>query len=60
MGDGGSQDQKDRSPYHEQGWGLLQTIIIVHQVAGEENVAVCHKWHSTSALMMPIVIVWQS
>ena len=48
--------QKDRSPGHEQGWGVPPTTIIVPQVVGKEDVTVCHKWHSTSALMMPEVL----
>ena len=33
------------------------TTIVVHTVAGEEGIAACHKWHSTSALMMLIDII---
>ena len=34
----------------------LPTTNIVSQVAGEEDIAMCHKRHSSSALMMPDVL----
>ena len=55
-GDKGSRDQKDRSPCHEQGWRTPPTTIVALQVAGEEDVTICHKWCSTSTLMMPEVL----
>ena len=53
---GGSRDQKDRSPHHEQGWDARLTTIIVLQVAGEEDVAICYKRYNTLALKMPKVL----
>ena len=38
------------------GGGSPPTTIIVLQVAGEEDVTVCHKQHSMSALIMPEVL----
>ena len=57
-GEGSSRDQKDRSQHHEQEWGAPPTTLVVLQVGGDKVIAICHKWHSTSALMMPIVAVW--
>ena len=37
-------------------WGSPPTIIIVLEVAGEEDITVCQKQRSTSALMMPVVL----
>ena len=39
-------------------YGAQPTTIIVLQVAGEEDITVCHKWCHMSALMMSKDIAW--
>ena len=48
---------RKHEPTPRTGMGMPPTIIIVLQVADEEDVAICNKQCSMSALMMPIDIV---